>query len=133
MRLSCTLVSILRFFLITFLTLFLKPDAGAQSMLAANSLYHSSYNKSSVANADNEPIVSEANTEKRSAEVDNRYSSRVNFINSTVPVSQAANAYRIFTGYHPLPVRIYSTCIQHSMHITVKFFKVVIVPLWYSK
>lgn len=133
MRLSYTLVSILRFSLITLLTLFLKPDARAQSMLASNSLHHSNYNKSSVEIAGHEPIESGTNTEKHSAEVDNRCSSAVNFINSTVPVSPAPNSCRILTGYHPLRVQIYSTCIQHSMRITVKFFKVVIDPLWFSK
>lgn len=132
MRLSYTLISILRFSLITFLTLFLKPDAMAQSMLAANSLHHSGYTKSSV-EIGREPIESGTNTEKDGADVDNRYSSMVNFINSTVPVSPALNSCRILTGYHPSRVRIYSTCIQHSMRITVKFFKVVIVPLWFSK
>ena len=133
MRLSCTPVSILRFFLITSLTLFLKPDARAQSMLAANSLHHSSYNKSSVEIADGDPIQSEAKTEKYSAEVDDRYLYTANFLRRTVPVSPSSNSCRIFTGYHPPRVRIYSACIQHSMSITVKFFKVVIVPLWYAR
>jgi hypothetical protein len=131
MRLSCTPISLLRFSLIAFLTL-LKPDARAQSMLAANSVHYSSHNRSSVEIAGREPIESETNTDKCGGVADSR-SSTVNFINSTVPVSPAPNSCRIFTGCQPLRVRIYSASIQHSMRITIKLFKVVVVPLWYSK
>lgn len=131
MRLSCTPVCILRFALIAFLTLFLKPDARAQSVFAANSPHHASYNKSPIEIAGCEPIESVVNTEKYGAEVDDRSPSKVNF--SALPISPAPNSCRIFTGCRPLRGQIGSACIQHSVRITLKFFKLVIVPLWYLK
>jgi hypothetical protein len=133
MRLSYTPISLLPFFLITFLTLFLKPDAKAQSMLAVNSSHHSSHDHSLVEVIGNEPIQSESISEKYSPEVVSRYPTAVNFMHSTITDLPIQNPHKLYTVYHPFRVRIYSTCIPNSMRITVKFFKVVIVPLWYAR
>ena len=131
MRLSCTPIPLLPIFLITFLTLFLKPDAKAQSMLAVNFPHnHFSHDRPSVETTSEESVQPEVISEKYSAEVESRYLSTVNFMRSTVAVLPVQNYNRIYTGYDPLRARIYSTSIPHSMRITVKLFKVVIVPLW---
>ena len=133
MRLSYTPISLLRFSLITFLTLFLKFDAKAQSMLAVNSSrHHFEHDRSFVPVADNDH--SEPIHEKYDAGMLNeRYPSSVNFLHTQVAPLPTKNMERIYTGYHPLRVRIYSASIQNSMRVTVKLFKVVIVPLWYVR
>jgi len=61
------------------------------------------------------------------------YSSTVNFQHISMPLLPARSAGRVYTGYHPLHVRIYSASIQNSVRVTVKLFKMVIVPLWYVR
>jgi hypothetical protein len=136
MRLSYTPISLLHFFLITFLTLFLNPDAKAQSILAVNVTHHHHFeNDRPLINvADNDIIQSEYITEKYDGSLLNEgYSSTVNFPHAGTLLLPIKNPGRIYAGYHPLRMRIYSASIQHSMRITIKLFKVVIVPLWHSK
>jgi hypothetical protein len=133
MRLSYTPISLLHFFLITFLTLFLKIDAKAQSMLAVNSSrHHFEHDRSFVPVVDNDH--SEPIPEKYDGSLLNEgHPASVNFLHNQAALLPTKNQERIYTGYHPLRVRIYSASIQNSMRVTVKLFKVVIVPLWYSK
>lgn len=134
MRLSYAPISLLQFFLITLLTLFLKPDARAQSMLAVNSSHHHyEHRQHFIDITDDESIQPGAISEKYVAEVGNGYPSTVNFLHGTIPVFPVLNSHKIYTGYHPLRVRIYSTSIENSMRVTVKLLKVVIVPLWYTR
>ncbi|MBS1520585.1 MAG: hypothetical protein JST50_06285 [Bacteroidetes bacterium] len=134
MRLSYTPISLLHIFLITFLTLFLKPDAKAQTMLAVNVKHHLEKDLSLINVGDNDLIHSEHLAEKHDEDLVNEgCPSTVNFLHPTTLVLPIKNAGKIYSGYHPLRVRIYSASIPHSMRITVKLFKVVIVPLWHSK
>jgi hypothetical protein len=120
MRLSYTPISLLHFFLVTFLALSLKPDAKAQTMLAVNVTRHH--------------FESEYITEKYDGNLLNEgYPFTVNILHAQVPLLPIKNSRIIYSGYHQLPFRIYSASIPHSMQITVKFFKVIIAPLWYSR
>ena len=134
-RLSYTTISLLHFFLIAFLTFFLKPDARAQSMLAVNfSHHHFAHERPVVEVADSDLIHSESIPEKHDGGLfiaDS--SSRVNFLRISTSLVPIKNFGRTCTGYHPWRMRIYSTSIQHSMRVTVKLFKVVIVPLWHLR
>ncbi len=125
MRLSYAPISLLQFFLISFLTLFLKLDVKAQSMLAVNSSRH---------HFDQSPSDNDysASTRERyeGTVLDQEHSSTVNFLRSQGSFLQGKGVGKINIGYHPMRIRIYSASIQNSMHITVKLFKVVIVPLW---
>lgn len=130
MRLSYTPISLLQFLLITVLTLFLKPDAHAQSMLATNYSHHHFGNDRALVEVSHNDSL-ESMPGKYNAEVLNEGNlSTVNFLHAQTPLLPTKNIKTVFTGYHPLPVRIYSASIQNSMRVTVKFFKLVIVPLW---
>ena len=129
MRLSCAPISLPCFFLITFLTLFLKPDARAQSMLAMNFPRE----RTLVVAADSDLMHFESIPERDEALPAVYYSSKVNFLHTSKPFLPIKYARRIYTGYHPPRVKIYSASIENSMRITVKFLKVVIVPLWYAR
>lgn len=135
MRLSYTPISLVNIFLITFLTLFLKPEAKAQSVLAVNFPHHHfARAQNLVAAADSDLIHSEFIPENRDEvmpAVD--YAVKVNFLHTSVPYPSIKNPGRVYTGYHPLLVRIYSTSIQNRMRVTLKCFKVVVVPLWYAR
>jgi len=104
-------------------------------MLAVNSLsHHFERERPLVAAADSDLLRSESVPEKRDEAlpaVD--CSSKVNFLHTSTPFLPIKNFKRIYTGYHPPRVRIYSASIQNSMRVTVRFFKVVIVPLWYAQ
>ena len=131
MRLSYTPISLLQFFLVAFLTLFLQPCARAQSILAVNyQRHHFENNHTLVEVAGDESIQPETISEKYTAEADNKYPPAINFLRCTITTLTTQNSCKIYAGYHPLRVRIYSTNIRHSMRITVKLFKVVIVPMW---
>src|ERR1700750_1995970 len=108
MRLSYTQISFLHFFLITFLTLFLKPDAKAQSMLATNvSHHHIEHNQPLVDNDLIQPVPVE---EKHDVSLVNEaYLSAVNFPHTSALLLPIKSARSIYAGYHPLRVRIYST------------------------
>ena len=128
MRLCYAPITLLQFFLITSLTLFIKPDVKAQSMLAVNSSRH----QFDLGSPDNDH--SESIPDKYAVSVINEgYSSTVNFQHIPMPLLPARSAARVYTGYHPLHVRIYSASIQNSVRVTIKLFKVVIVPLWYVR
>ena len=128
MRLSYTPILLLQFYLITFLTLSLKPDAKAQSMITVNSSRHH-FDPGSPDNDHSESIP-----DKYAGSVLNEeYSSTVNFQHISIPLLPARSAGRVYAGYHPLHVRIYSASIQNSVRVTIKLFKVVIVPLWYVR
>jgi hypothetical protein len=128
MRLSYAPITLLQFFLITFLTLSLKPGARAQSMLAVNSSrYH--FDPGSPDNDHSESIP-----DKYVVSVLNKgYSSAVNFQHIPMPILPARGAGRVYTRYYPLHVRIYSASIQNRMRVTIKLFKVIIVPLWCAR
>jgi len=133
-RLSYTTISLLRFFLITFLTLFLRHDARAQSMLAVNfSHRHFSHDRPSVEAPDDSTVRSQSSFESYNEDDNRENLPTVNFPHNAVFITPAPNPRRIFTAYHPPRMRIYSASIQNSMRLTVKFFKVVIVPLWYAR
>jgi len=133
-RLSYTPISLLQFFLITFLTLFLKPDARAQSMLAVNfTKHHFTQESAAVEIIKDEVIHPDSISARYDESVNSRYRSTIDFLRSPAPVLLIPDSHRIFTAYHAPLIRIYSANIQHSMHISVKFFKVVIVPLWYAR
>ncbi|HEY9001918.1 MAG TPA: hypothetical protein VIM89_11240 [Mucilaginibacter sp.] len=135
MRLSCTKISLLHFFLITFLALFLKPDVKAQTMLAVNfTNHHFEHNRPLIDIGDNDLTYSEPGPEKPGKVLINEgYPSTVNFPHTPILLLPIKNTSRMYAGYHPLRVRIYSASIPHSMRITVKLFKVVIVPLWHIR
>ena len=135
MRLSYTPISLLNIFLIAFLTLLLAPNARAQLMLAVNFPgHHFERERPLIAAADSDLIRSESAPDKHDEALPAAdYSSKVNFLHTSVPIPPFKNARRIYMGYHPPRVRIYSASIQNSMRVTVKFFKVVIVPLCYAK
>ena len=133
MRLSYTPISFLHFILIIFLTLSLKPEAKAQSMLAANSSRHHFEHDRHLVDLDNDDL-SEFIQEKYGVNLLNaENSSTVNFLRSQIPLLPTKSVGKINTGYHPLRVRIYSASIPNSMRVTVKLFKVVVVPLWYAR
>ena len=104
-------------------------------MLAVNSPHHHfERERPSVEVADSSLLHSESIVEKRNEvlhAVD--YSSKVNFLYTSASFPPIKNFRGIYTGYHPSRVRIYSASIQNSMRVTVKFFKVVIVPIWYAR
>jgi len=133
MRLSYAPISLLQFFLITFLTLFLKPDAKAQSMLAVNSLHHHFERGRTLVEINDNGHLESIPGKYDGSLLNEGNSSTVNFLHAQVSLSPTKTVERIYTGYHPLHVRIYSASIQHSMRVTVKLFKVVIVPLWYLR
>ena len=101
-------------------------------MLAVNfSHRHADRERPLVEAADSSLLHSESVAEKRDEALPaGDFYSKVNFLHTSVPFPLIKNVRKIYIGYHSPRVRIYSACIQNSMRVTVKFFKVVIVPLW---
>jgi len=100
-------------------------------MLAVNFPgHHFERERPLIAAADTDLIRSESAPDKHDEALPAAdYSSKVNFLHNSTPLQPIKNFKRIYTGYHPPRVRIYSA----SIRVTVKFFKVVIVPLWYAR
>jgi hypothetical protein len=139
MRLSNIQTSLICFFLINFLTLFLKPDALAQTVSFANNPARQSH--LSFDRITDNYISDVADVPKSSGEFTGvqilpafdfrRASETFHFQPSAYNVLR--NNGKVYTGHRSIPARVYSVDLKHCARLTFKLFKLVILPLWQSK
>jgi len=142
MRLSTTQKLLIPFFLINFLTLFLKADANAQSLLASNFSFNnylhsrtlldesendSNYPETDAPQQDIRPVAAHVTLPV------NYYHIPENSYSNLLPYHTAKSNFKVYKRYRPILGRVYSTNLMNSVRVTFKLFKVVIIPLWQSK
>jgi len=135
MRLSNNQKLLLQFFLITFLTLLLKPNANAQAVQSTVFAYNDfRHNRD-----EDERIYIGANVEKHDEETtEAEVLPTINFHRESVYLKpllyrMMKNNKKVYLAQARTPVVAYSIDVNHSARLTFKLFKLVIVPLWQSK
>jgi hypothetical protein len=143
MRLSNTQTLLIYFFLINFLTLFLKPDANAQTVLFANSLAYNDYrqNRLSFHHTKDNYTYNVADILKSDGEFTGVQAlPAFDFRRTSETFHLQLSAYhvlknngKVYPGHRSIPARVYSVDLKHCARLTFKLFKLVILPLWQSK
>lgn len=135
MRLSNTLKFPIHFFLITSLTLLLKPNANAQAVPSTVFAYNDyRHNRSEDGH-----IYIGADVNKHDAEpTDAELLPTINFHQASESLRPFScrlvkNNRKAYLAHSSIPMMVYSIDLKHSAHLTFKLFKLVIVPLWQSK
>jgi hypothetical protein len=135
MRLSNTLKLLIHFFLITSLTLLLKPNANAQA--APSTVF--AYNDYRHTGSEDDHIYIRTDIGKHDEEpTDAELLPTINFhqaSESSKPFSYhlSKNNRKVYLAHNTIPMMVYSIDLKHSARLTFKLFKLVIVPLWESK
>ena len=135
MRLSNNQKFLIHFFLITSLTLLLKPNANAQAVPSTVFAYNDYRHNRPEA----DHIYISADISKHDEEPgDAQLLPTINFhqaSESLKPFSYrlVKNNRKAYQTHSSIPMMVYSIDLKHSAHLTFKLFKLVIVPLWQSK
>jgi hypothetical protein len=137
-RLSNTKISLLHFFLITSLTLLLKPNATAQTVSSANVFaYNDNRHNGFLFNElQDDRIYTGASIDKHDeAQTDAPTLTSLDFPRTLESLYLKPITYHAIKNYprYAILVRVYSIELKHSARLTFKPFKLVIVPFWQSK
>ena len=138
MRLSNTKALPLHFFLITSLTLLLKPNATAQTVSSANvfALNGHRHNDSLFNKLQDDHIYTGARTDNHDkGQNDEPASPSLDFLHTPEILNLRPLAYHAVRFYprKTMLITLYSFELKHGGRLTFKPFKLVIVPFWQSK
>ena len=143
MRLSNNQKFLIHFFLITSLTLLLKPNANAQAVRSDNVFAYndSRHNRSLSNDPEADLIYIRADLNKHDEELtDTQMLPTINFPRMMENLCLKPLAYqavknngKVYHAHNITLIRVYSVDLNHSARLTFKLFKLVIVPLWQSK
>jgi hypothetical protein len=138
MRLSNTQKFLIHFFLITSLTLLLKPNANAQTVQPNNVFAYNDYRHN---NSEDDHIYIGADMSKHDegpAEAEllptmNFHRILENFYLKSLAYHTIRNNSKAYQLHNITLIRTYSIDLKQTAHLTFKVFELVIVPLWQSK
>jgi len=138
MRLSNTKKIFLHFFLITSLTLLLKPNATAQTASSANVFAYNEHrhNDSLFNKLQDDRIYTGASTNNHDeGQKDEPALPSLDFLHTSEILYSKPPVYHTVKSYqhHTILAQIYSFELKHCGRLTFKPFKLVIVAFWQSK
>jgi hypothetical protein len=141
MRLSNNQKILIHLFLITSLTLLLKPNANAQAQSDKVFAYNDyGHNRHSFNEPKDNSIYVRTDIGKHDAEAtDAQLLPTIDFHRTSENFYSKPPAYHLiknrkaYLAHNLMPRMVYSVELKHSARLTFKLFKLVIVPLWQSK
>jgi hypothetical protein len=135
MRLSNNQKFFIHIFLITSLTLLLKPNVNAQAVQSTVFAYND-YRQN---RSEDDHIYIRIDIGKHDEEpTDAALLPTINFHHASESLKPffyhlSKNNRKVYLAHNTTPMMVYSIDLKYSARLTFKLFKVVIVPLWQSK
>jgi hypothetical protein len=137
MRLSNSQKLLLTIFLINFLTLIPKSGANAQSLLASNvTLSHYPHHNAKADETDKDAATYKR--DEQAVAVNTRptinffYAIRRDYTDA-LRYSGSKNNLKAYPRHHLIQALIYHSDLMHGARMTLKPFKIIIIPVWQPK